>query len=97
MGLIPILLISAGLWEAVCVDLDPLGAPFVGECLLFPLSDRTSKAMQGVAVILSFITRSFALIYEGTPDAPPLFESHKRSPSPPFPSTRGAKCCVIWV
>lgn len=61
------------------------------------LSDQTSKAKRGVEVILSFITRSFALICEGTPDAPPLSESLKRTPSPPFLSARGAKCCVIWV
>lgn len=60
------------------MDLDPPGAPFGGgEFLLFPLSDWTSKGMRGGVVILSFITRSFALICKSTPDVLPLLESHK--------------------
>lgn len=81
------------------MDLDPLGAPFFwgGGMPFIPLSARTSKATRGVVVILSFITGSFALICEGTPEAPPLSESHKRTHSPLSLSARGAKCCVIWV
>jgi len=78
MVLIQILLISGDLWDSVCVYLDPQGPPFwegkLGLFLFTPLSYRTSKAM---AVILSFVTRSFVLICKGTPDNPPhsLFES----------------------
>lgn len=61
------------------MDPDPLGAPIgwwgIGVFLFSP--DQTSKAAQGTAVIASFITRSFTLICEGTPDAPPLSDSHK--------------------
>ena len=81
MGLIPILLISA--------DLDPSGAPFDGEMPFIPLSDWTSKAASGVTAILSFITRSFTLICEGTPDAHPLSESHNMDTLPTFSFHQG--------
>lgn len=67
------------------------GLPTKGGSWMMPfilLSDQTSEAKRGVAVILSFTTRSFALICEGTPDAPPLSESptnaqpHHLLPSP---------------
>lgn len=68
-----------------------------------PLSDQTSKAMQGV-VWSSFLSlpAAFALICEGTPEAPPPHsEPHENTHKPTYrffpPSTRGAKCCVIWV
>lgn len=105
IGLIPLLLIRADLWKAVYGSWPFQGPPFGCVCggvaFYFPPSDQTSKATQGVAVILSFITGSFALICEGTPDVPlpsplqtPLNQTHTY---PHFLSARRAKCCVIAV
>lgn len=72
-----------------------------GRMPFIPPPDQTSKATRGVAVIVSFITRSFTLICGGTPDAPPLSPSLSlwlpQTHTLLFLSARGAKCCVIWV